>query len=177
MSFFCLKRKKKKKKRKSCLLPMYTYVPPFFGMGETFRNSNNLKQYLKVRDFKTIFTSNSKFWLWRIKILKKYLLFYIVFPWKSSHMSTNLKNWNCIFLRTWSCFDRHPEFLPPPLLAPLLDPMSKFCHNFFSIGRILSKSVLVNKKHSLCLFFKKICWFVCFLQNFITFSKKYSFFM
>ena len=37
--FFCLKGKKK---RKSCLLPMYTYVPPFFGMGETFRNSNNV---------------------------------------------------------------------------------------------------------------------------------------
>ena len=44
--FFCLKRKKKKKKkRKSCLLPMYTYVPPFFGMGETFRNSNNLCRF------------------------------------------------------------------------------------------------------------------------------------
>ena len=32
--------KKEKKKKKSCLLPMYAYVPPFFGMGETFRNSN-----------------------------------------------------------------------------------------------------------------------------------------
>ena len=43
--FFLLKKKKKKKKkRKSCLLPMYTYVPPFFGMGESFRNSNTLKK-------------------------------------------------------------------------------------------------------------------------------------
>ena len=36
--FFLLKKKKKKKKKKkSCLLPMST---PFFGMGETFLNSN-----------------------------------------------------------------------------------------------------------------------------------------
>ena len=59
--FFLLKKKKKKRKKENLALPMYTYVPPFFGMGKTFRNSNNLKQYLKVRDFKTIFTSNSKF--------------------------------------------------------------------------------------------------------------------
>ena len=45
--FFLLKKKKKKKKkRKSCLLPMYTYVPPFFGMGETFRNSNTAQKIL-----------------------------------------------------------------------------------------------------------------------------------
>ena len=36
--FFCLKRKKKKKEKKK-ILPT-TYVPPFLGMGETFRNSN-----------------------------------------------------------------------------------------------------------------------------------------
>ena len=47
--FFLLKKKKKKKKkRKSCLLPMYTYVPPFFGMGETFRNSNRWSCFLHV---------------------------------------------------------------------------------------------------------------------------------
>ena len=41
MFFLPKKEKKKKKKRKSCLRPMHTYVPPFLGMGETFRNSNS----------------------------------------------------------------------------------------------------------------------------------------
>ena len=33
--------------------------------------------------------------------------------------------------------------------------MSKTCHNCFSIGLILSKNVLVRKKHSVCLYSKK----------------------
>ena len=81
-----------------------------------------------------------------------------------------------------SCF-KHYESIheilyygaPIPLLAPPVDPMSKTCHNFFSIGRVLSKNVLVRKKHSVCLFSKTFCYFVCFSQNFITFSKKNAF--
>ena len=60
--FLVKKKKKKKKKRKSCLLPMYTYVPPFFGMGETFRNSNNRAYEFRVtlRPFRHNFKFCSK---------------------------------------------------------------------------------------------------------------------
>ena len=61
--FFLLKKKKKKKKkRKSCLLPMYTYVPPFFGMGETFWNSNIKKKVaFTIKFFEVLFSDVGNF--------------------------------------------------------------------------------------------------------------------
>ena len=69
---------------------------------------------------------------------------------KKKHMSKTNE-------RSCRIFGKNMVFTPPPVHQSW-----KKWSNFFSIGRILPKKILVRKKYSLCLFSKKKIEFVCF---------------
>ena len=81
-----------------------------------------------------------------------FLIFTARFCARDLHLISNWKVVTFWGVATWSSS-------PYLLCDPSLDPMSKTCHNFFSIGRILSKNVLIRKKTFSLSYFPK--HFVC----------------